>query len=65
MNVESMGGKFKLNPEEQKQHEEVLRRKSILRNLEGEKARKQLEEASKKLTPEEQERGWQEIKERE
>ncbi|MBI2635568.1 MAG: hypothetical protein HYW79_03460 [Parcubacteria group bacterium] len=61
MDIESKGGKFKLTPEEQKQHEEVLRRQRILQELEGEKARRLLEEELNALTPEEQEAARKEI----
>ncbi|KKS75450.1 MAG: hypothetical protein UV48_C0012G0022 [Candidatus Azambacteria bacterium GW2011_GWA2_42_9] len=54
--------KFNLKPKEQAQHEEVLRRQRIFHGLEGEEARRLLEQELNRLTPEEQEVAWQKIK---
>lgn len=45
--------KFNLTSEEQRRHEEFLRRQRILQGEEGEEARQKLEKELEKLTPEE------------
>ena len=65
MDIESRERKHTMTPEEQEQHEEVLRRQRILQGQEGEEARRLLEQDMAKLTPEEQGEASRRIEERE
>ena len=65
MDIESRERKYTMTPEEQEQHEEVLRRQRILQGQEGEEARRLLEQDMAKLTPEEQGEASRRLEERE
>ena len=66
MGIESEGKKIIMTPEEQKQHEEFLRRQRILQESESGKALREAAEAlEKELTPKEVEESLKAAKERE
>lgn len=66
MGIESEEKKIIMTPEEQKQHEEFLRRQRILQESESEKALEETARAlEKELTPEEIEKSQKAAKERE